>query len=83
MSNQVVIPHTALSADALTGVVEEFITREGTDYGLREHSLEQKREAVMKQLQRGEVVILFDAEAEAVTLVTRQELRELQSRPSD
>jgi uncharacterized protein len=77
MSNQVVIPPSSLSAEALTGVVEEFITREGTDYGLHEHSLEQKRAAVLKQLARGEVVILFDAEAEAVTLVTRQELREL------
>jgi uncharacterized protein YheU (UPF0270 family) len=83
MSNQVVIPYSSLSAEALTGVVEEFITREGTDYGLHEHSLEQKRSAVLKQLQRGEVVILFDAEAEAVTLVTQQELRELSRAGSD
>ena len=80
MSNQVVIPHTSLSPKALQGVVEEFITREGTDYGLYEQSLEQKRATVMKQLTRGEVVILFDAEAEAVTLVTRHELADLRSR---
>lgn len=81
MSNQVVIPPSALSDEALTGVVEEFITREGTDYGLQEHSLEHKRAAVMKQLARGEVVILFDADAEAVTLVTKHELRELERAP--
>jgi uncharacterized protein len=76
MSHQIVVPHTSLSAAALAGVVEEFITREGTDYGLHEHTLEQKRASVLKQLTRGEVLIVFDAQTEAVTLVTRKELAE-------
>lgn len=79
MSKQIEVPHSALSQGALEGLVEEFITREGTDYGLREFSLDQKRESVMRQLTRGAVVIVFDLEAQATTLVTREELAQLRA----
>lgn len=69
------MPADALSAEALDGLVEEFITREGTDYGQREFSLEDKRSGVLRQLQRGEVAIVFELESESTTLVTKQELR--------
>ncbi len=74
MSAPLVVPYTALSADALAGVIEEFITREGTDYGQDEHSLEQKKASVMRQVERGDVVIVFDPEAEATTLVRKDAL---------
>ena len=63
------IPYSELSLEALRGVVESFVLREGTDYGVREHSFEEKVEQVMEQLQRGEAQILFDTETESVTLV--------------
>jgi uncharacterized protein YheU (UPF0270 family) len=63
-----------LSSEAIEGLVEEFITREGTDYGLREHSLEEKRTMVMRQLTRREIAIVFDFESESTTLVPRAEL---------
>jgi uncharacterized protein YheU (UPF0270 family) len=71
------VPADQLSREALLGLVEEFVTREGTDYGEREFSLDEKRERVLAQLARGEVVIVFDLEAEASTLVTRHELAQL------
>ena len=66
----IVIPHTELSAEALRGVVESFILREGTDYGEREVSLEQKVAQVLHQLERGEARIIFDATLETVDIVT-------------
>ncbi|HEX6241813.1 MAG TPA: YheU family protein [Polyangiales bacterium] len=77
MPKYVEVPHSALSRTALEGLVEEFITREGTDYGQHEYSLDHKREGVLRQLTRGAVVIVFDLEAEATTLVTREELAQL------
>lgn len=74
MGEQVVVPHASLSAEALRGVIEEFITREGTDYGLQEHSLAQKHDQVARQLAAGEVVIIFDVETEAVSLIRRDQL---------
>lgn len=70
-----VIPFEQLSAAAQRGVIEEFVTREGTDYGHDEVSLDDKVAAVRRQIERGEVVLLFDAKTERVNLVTRRELR--------
>jgi uncharacterized protein YheU (UPF0270 family) len=65
------VPLDALSATALRGVVEEFVNREGTDYGLRERTLDEKVRDVMRQLERGEAVIVFDPESRSTTIVSR------------
>jgi uncharacterized protein YheU (UPF0270 family) len=70
----VLVPASALSPEALERLMQEFVTREGTDYGLREYSLEEKVQHVRRQLERGEVVIAFDLEHESATLVLRSEL---------
>lgn len=62
------VPYTALSPEALRGVIEAFVLREGTDYGEREYSLEHKCDEVLAQLQRGEARIFYDPETESVTL---------------
>ena len=49
-------------------MIESFVLREGTDYGEREYSLEQKVAQVRDQLQRGQARILFDPESNTVTL---------------
>ena len=54
------IPHRKLSKEALRGIVESFVLREGTDYGERDFPLDAKIDAVMRQLDRGEAVIVFD-----------------------
>ena len=67
-----IIPYEQLSADALQGLIEEFITREGTDYGEHEVSLAQKVKQVERQLSAGDVVIVFDLTTETVSMLTRQ-----------
>lgn len=54
------IPYQSLSAQALRAVIEEFVTREGTDYGHTEYSLEAKCAAVERQLETGRAVIDWD-----------------------
>ncbi len=58
-----------LSSAALGALVEAFIHREGTDYGLHEVSLADKKAQVMRQLHNGDVKIYFDLEHESCTLV--------------
>lgn len=67
------MPIEALSADALSGVIDDFILREGTDYGAAESAHESKIKRIQKQLQAGDVKIVFDPESESVTLLTKQE----------
>jgi uncharacterized protein YheU (UPF0270 family) len=71
----VVVPWERLSGDALRGVIEEYVTREGTDYGHTEVSLADKVAAVRRQLTNGEVVVLFDGKTKTVDLLTAREAR--------
>ncbi len=68
----VVVPHGELSPDALRGVIEAFVLREGTDYGEREVTHEHKVAQVLRQLERGEVRILYDPTDATVTIVPAQ-----------
>jgi uncharacterized protein YheU (UPF0270 family) len=65
------VPVERISREALDGLIEEFVTRDGTDYGLQERTLEEKKRAVARQLDRGEVVILFDPESETCNIVPK------------
>ncbi len=63
-----VIPANKLSAKALKGVIEEFITRGGTDYGALEASLETKFKQVKGKLKDGSAVLVFDDETETTNI---------------
>lgn len=76
------VPHTRLSPEALRGVIEEYVSREGTDYGV-EHSLEVKVAQVRRQLERGESHIIFDPATETVDIVTTEQLRHLEAAEED
>ena len=67
--SRIEIPTSDLSREALRALIEEFVTRDGTDYGAVERSLDAKVADVMHQLARGEVRIVFDPETETTTLV--------------
>ena len=66
------VPYTKLSNEALHGVIEEFISREGTDYGDVEYSFEAKIEQVLSQLKRGEIKLFFDRESGSCNLVKEE-----------
>lgn len=65
------IPPDMLSTEALRGVADAFVLREGTDYGAREFTHEEKVAQVLAALERGEARILFDPATESVTLRLR------------
>jgi uncharacterized protein YheU (UPF0270 family) len=57
-----IIPVNKLSSKALQGVIEEFISRDGTDYGEKEASLETNLRQVKYKLEKGSAVLVFDDE---------------------
>ena len=74
-----IIPYQQISPEALQGLIEEFITREGTDYGEVEFSLTQKVKQVEQQLARGDIVIAFDVSTESVSILTKHDARLMES----
>ena len=63
-----IIPVNKLSAKALKGVIEEFISRNGTDYGAIEALMETKFKQVKYQLKNGLAVLVFDDETETTNI---------------
>lgn len=63
------VPVAALSRDALLGVLDDYINREGTDYGHRDFDLDEKRAAVLQALRNGRAVITFDPASHTTSIV--------------
>ena len=68
----IVVPHSELSPEALTGVIESFVLREGTDYGERDVPFDAKVMQVRRQLERREAEIVFDPNSESIDIVVRR-----------
>jgi len=68
--SRITVPLTRLSPEALDGLVEEYVTRDGTNLA----NAETKMAQVRRQLERGEVVITFDPEAGTTNIVAASDL---------
>lgn len=63
------VPHALLSPQALRGLLESVVLREGTDYGERERTLEQKVDEILARLRRNEARIMFEFGTGTVQIV--------------
>lgn len=76
MGDYVVVPVENLSEEALHGLIDEFILREGTDYGAREFTLEEKHTQLKKQLNEGKILIVFDTAEQTASIIRKEQLRQ-------
>ena len=65
----IIVPVERLSPEALCGLIEEFATRNGTDYGRHETSLAEKCASIRKQLANGRVKIICDPASQTCNIV--------------
>ncbi len=70
-----IIPYNELSEDALQALIEDFVTRDGTDYGQDEMSRQEKSAHLLELLKTGELLISYNEESETCGLVTKEELK--------
>lgn len=71
-----IIPWKDLDRETLDNLIESFVLREGTDYGEQERSLQQKVDDVRRQLNSGEVVLVWSELHESVNIMPRGQFRE-------
>ena len=69
-----IIPYKRLSPTALQGLIEEFVTRDGTDSVYTQKSLKENVDMVKNQLQRGEAFIFYDEATLATNIVSKNNL---------
>lgn len=67
------VPYDMLDPETLTRLIEDFVTREGTDNG-DETDLPTRVQRVMQALKRKEAFIAFDPESQQCQLVHRRDL---------
>lgn len=66
------IPPESLSAEALENILQEFVSRDGTDYGEQELSVSEKVERLRPQIVDGRVLIVFDETTETLNLLPKE-----------
>ncbi len=71
------IPHRQLSPEALGGLIEEFVTRDGTDSGYTRKTLAENVALVRRQLDAGEALIVFDTRLKTWNIVPAKAGRRL------
>lgn len=69
-----IIPPDQLTPDTLNALIEEFVTRDGTDYGEEEVSLAEKVQEVRVMLASGQAVILFSESTGLCNIVPREKM---------
>ncbi len=65
------VPAANLAPETLRAIIESYIVREGTDYGEADYSLDNKVDQVKRQLERGEVLLMWDEVLESCNLITK------------
>lgn len=69
-----IIPHKEIAVDTLQALIEEIVTRDGTDYGEHDVPTSTKVRQVMRQLEREEIYIVYSELHETCTLVAKETL---------
>ncbi|KOY62206.1 YheU family protein [Photorhabdus heterorhabditis] len=67
-----IIPWQQLEPETLLNLIESFVLREGTDYGEHEKSLEQKVTDIRRQLERGDVMLVWSELHESINIMPKE-----------
>ncbi|CUX96736.1 YheU family protein [Candidatus Doolittlea endobia] len=70
-----IIPWQQIDSITLYNVIESFVLREGTDYGIQEKKLQQKVADVLRQVQVGEAVLVWSESHESINIILRSQYR--------
>lgn len=65
------IPWQKLSPEALEGLIQELVTRDGTDYGAVELTTEEKAANLLKALEQKRASIAFSPDTETWSVIPR------------
>jgi uncharacterized protein YheU (UPF0270 family) len=72
-----IVPWQEIPPETLDNLIEEFVTRDGTDYGEQEIGTDTKVAQVREQLRRGQASVVFDDATETISIFTREQLDRL------
>ncbi|MDA3786824.1 MAG: YheU family protein [Deltaproteobacteria bacterium] len=71
----IAVPHEQIDPDTLRNMIEEFVTRDGADWGDPGCRLEDKITQVLRQLRNNKVQIVFDLKSNTANIVVSKAKR--------
>ncbi len=71
-----IIPLDQISQETLSAIIEDFILREGTEYGAIAISKEAKIAQVKQQLDQGSAVLVYSELYETVNILPSEQFKE-------
>lgn len=66
------VPYERLDPETLRNVIEEFVTRDGADWGEVGGTLEEKINQVMQQLRSRKIKIVFELNSQTANIVVNR-----------
>ncbi len=73
MAQFVQVPTQRLQAEVLEALLEEFASRDGTDYGFEETPLHTRVQSLLRKINAGDLLLLFEQDSEEWDLLPRDE----------
>lgn len=77
MAEFVEVPVDRVAPDSLQGLLEEYASRDGTDYGLYETPLGERVAELRRGLSSGELALLFNSSDESWDILQAERVRDL------
>jgi len=68
------IPIESLDRSIIFSIIEEFVLREGTDYGAYEVNFQSKIDEIYRKLESDEYSISYDESTESCTIIANESL---------
>jgi hypothetical protein len=66
------VPFERIEPETLRNLIQEFVTRDGTNWGDVDGALENKVAQVMRQLRNRQAKVVFDLKSQTANIVTRR-----------
>ena len=71
-----IVPWQQINADTLNHLLEEFASRDGTDYGAYETSLADKVSQLQLQLTQKQILVVYSELHESINIVPAEQFTE-------
>ncbi|MGB2130484.1 MAG: YheU family protein [Marinobacterium sp.] len=71
-----IVPWQELDPATLENLLQEFVSRDGTDYGEQEYSLADKVQQVRRALEHGDAVLIFSERSGLCNIVPADQVRD-------
>ena len=76
MASFIEVPVAKLAPEVLEALLEEFASRDGTDYGEIETAMSRRVEQLRRRLQSKEMALIYESESEHWDLVSAERAAE-------